>query len=341
VLVPSGPGSRPKLTISALRLWLPWLLRRSPYLATAYLVPGRADPRLREATMLGVTSVNRCAACRRVHERWGAVVGLPARYPEGFPTEAAAAYRFGQALAAQGPRGATLAPGSSRRHRHELEAAAILMQLANLTGNRLLPEDGRRPGLGALTARLYDVGMQAADRGGLRRARVRVTSGAVGDVLEIGIGTGLNLGAYPLGTTLHAVDPSRSALAVAARRARRVGRPVTLRVGDAAALPYPDDSFDVIVGTFVLCSVSDVATTLGECRRVLRPGGSLRVLEHGRSRHPLMARSQTWLAPAWASIAGGCRLDHDVRTSIAAAGLRIMQERTRGDGLLTEIVAAA
>ncbi len=205
MLLLSGPRSRPKLTTRALRLWLPWLVRRSPYLATAYLVPGRADPRLREATMLGVTSVNRCAACRRIHERWGAVVGLPARDPEGFPAEAAAAYRYGQDIATHGPRGTIPAPGSSRRHRHELEAAAILMQLANLTGNRFLPESGRRPGLGALTARLYDLGMRAADRGGLRRARVRVTSGAVGDVLEIGIGTGLNLGAYPAGTTLHAV----------------------------------------------------------------------------------------------------------------------------------------
>ncbi len=146
MLLLSGPSSRPKLTTRALRLWLPWLVRRSPYLATAYLVPGRADPRLREATMLGVTSVNRCAACRRVHERWGAVVGLPARDPEGFPTEEAAAYRYGQNVAAQGPRGTIPAPGSSRRHRHELEAAAILMQLANLTGNRFLPESGRRPG---------------------------------------------------------------------------------------------------------------------------------------------------------------------------------------------------
>jgi len=87
--------------------------------------------------------------------------------------------------------------------------------------------------------------------------------------------------------------------------------------------------------------VGDVETTLRECRRVLRPGGSLRVLEHGRSSRPVVARSQTWLGPAWARIAGGCRLDHDVRASIEAAGLVIIEERTRGDGLLTEVVAAA
>jgi SAM-dependent methyltransferase len=341
VLLPSSPGPRPKLTTSAVRRWLPWLVRRSPYLATAYLIPGRVDPRLREATMLGVTSVNRCVACQRVHERWGAVVGLPVHDPKGFTTEAAAAYRYGQGVAAYGPRGATSAPTSSRRHRRELEAVAVTMQLANLSGNRFLPEHRPKPSLGTLTARLYDLGMRTADRGGLRRARVRVTSGAVGEVLEIGMGTGLNLGAYPADTTLHAIDPSGSALAVAAQRARRLGRPVTIRLGDAAALPYPDDSFDVVVGTFVLCSVGDIVATLRECRRVLRPGGSLRVLEHGRSRQPVVARSQAWLAPAWAHIAGGCRLDHDVRASIEAAGLVIVEERTRGDGLLTELVATA
>jgi SAM-dependent methyltransferase len=344
VLLTSGPDSRPTLTPTAVRRWVPRLVRRSPYLVTAYLLPGRVDPRLREATMLGVTSVNRCVACQRVHERWGAVVGLAARDPAGFPAPAAAAYRYGQSMAAHGPRGAIPAPGSGVRHRRELEAAAIVMQLANLTGNRFLPDGGRRPGpgalLGALAARLYDLGMRAADRGGLRHARVRVTSGAVGDVLEIGIGTGLNLRAYPADTALHAVDPSRSALAVAARRARRIGRPVTLWLGDATALPYPDDSFDVIVATFVLCSVGDIPMTLRECRRVLRPGGSLRVLEHGRSRRPMVARSQTWLAPVWAGIAGGCRLDHDVRASIESAGLVIDEERARGDGLLMEIVAA-
>ena len=329
------------LTTGTLHRWLPSLVRGMPYLATSYLVPGRVDPRLREAAMLGVTSVNRCAACQRVHERWGAMVGLSTRDPEGFVADEAAAYRYGQDVAASGTRGAPFMPGMSRRHGHELAAAAIAMQLANLSGNRFLPEHRPKPSLGAATAHLYDLGMRLVDRAGLHRARVRVTSGAVGDVLEIGIGTGLNLRSYPRDTSLHAVDPSPSALAVARGRARRLGRSVALQLGDAAALPYPDDSFDVVVGTFVLCSVADIEMTLRECRRVLRPGGSLRVLEHGRSRREVVARSQSWLTPAWARVAGGCRLDHDVRASIEAAGLVIEDERARGDGLVTEIVARA
>ena len=116
-------------------------------------------------------------------------------------------------------------------------------------------------------------------------------------------------------------------------------RPVVLTAGDAATLPYVDDSFVVVVGTFVLCSVGDVASTLSEGRRVLRPGGTVRFLEHARSNHRAIGWLQTRLAPAWCRVSGGCRLDHDVRSAIESAGLRIVEERSRGGGLLIEVVA--
>jgi AhpD family alkylhydroperoxidase len=333
---------RPTLTRLALRRWLPALARRSPDLVTAYLLPGRVAARSREATMLGVTSVNRCRACARVHERWGRAVGLGVGDPLGFTRSEAAAYRYGQALALDGPRSARPPDGLSARHERELEAAGILVQLANLAGNRFLPErePGRRILIGdALTARIYDAAMRGADRAGVRRARERVAGGTQGDVLELGIGTGLNLPAYPADASLHAIDPSKHALALAAQRAERLGRSVVLATGDAAALPYPDGSFDTVVGTFVLCSVDDVASALREGRRVLRPGGTLRFLEHARSDHAGIARLQTRLAPTWARASGGCRLDHDVRSTLETAGLRIISERTRARGLLIEVVA--
>jgi ubiquinone/menaquinone biosynthesis C-methylase UbiE len=294
--------------------------------------------------MLGVTSVNRCGACQRVHERWGRATGLRPDDLATLTVEQAAAYAYGQALAMQGPGGATAPLELGARHRGELEVAGMAMQLANLAGNRFLAAPGPRASrqvAGALIARIYDLGMRAADRAGLRRARERIASSAHGDILEIGIGTGLNLALYPVGATIQAIDPSDASLDVAARRADRLGRPVTLTAGDAADLPYPDGSFDVIVGTFVLCTVPDLGSVLSECRRVLRPGGALRFLEHGRSDRMAIARAQTWLAPAWARVAGGCRLDHDVRASIEAAGLRIVEERSRGTGLLVEVVATS
>ena len=335
-------GERPTLTRAALRQWLPALRRRTPDLVSAYLLPGRVPASIREATMLGVTSVNRCCACARVHERWGRAVGLAVHDPIGFTAGEAAAYAYGQALAVEGPRSASPSVDLSRRHGRELEAVGVLMQLANLAGNRFLPERGDAPRgqVGdAVTASAYDAAMRAADRAGLRHVRQRLVAGARGDVLEIGIGTGLNLAAYPPDADLHAIDPSEHALALAEQRAARLGRSVTLTSGDAAALPYPDGSFDTVVGAFVLCSVGDVAATLQEGRRVLRPGGTLRFLEHARSDHAGIARLQTSLAPAWARASGGCRLDHDLHASLASAGLRVIEARSRAGGVLREVVA--
>lgn len=217
------------LALAEVRRWLPTLARRFPYLVPAYLVPGRVPARTREATMLGVTSVNRCRACARVHERWGRAVGLRVQDPLRFAPGEAHAYAYGQALAIEGPRSVIPPAGLDARHRRELEAAGVLMELANLAGNRFLPERGLAPRVqlgDALTARVYDTAMRIADRAGLRRARERIVAGAQGDVLEIGIGTGLNLSAYPANATIHAIDPSEHGLALAERRAARMGRSI-------------------------------------------------------------------------------------------------------------------
>ena len=334
---------RPELTTTTLRRWLPTFVRRLPDLFSAYLVRGRVSPRLREATMLGVTSINRCAACNRVHQRWALATGLRIDDPDDLAPDEAAAHAYGQALAMTGPRGVEPPPTLSGRHRRELEAAGVVMELANLAGNRFLPARGPTPRLqigGTRTARLYDWAMRMADRAGLRRARERIAGGASGRVLEIGIGTGLNLAAYPPEASLRGIDPSAAALAVAGRRADALAVRVALDVGDAAAMPYADGAFNVVVGTFVLCSVGDVAATLRESRRILRPGGSLRFLEHARSNHRSIAWLQGWFAPPWARVSGGCRLDHDVRDAIESAGFSVTEARSRFGGLLVEIVAA-
>jgi SAM-dependent methyltransferase len=104
-------------------------------------------------------------------------------------------------------------------------------------------------------------------------------------------------------------------------------------------MPYADGAFDVVVGTFVLCSVGDVEATLRESRRILRPSGTLRFLEHARSDHRSIAWLQGKLAPPWARVSGGCRLDHDVRAAIDGGGFRVTETRSRAGGLLVEIVA--
>ena len=335
------PGPRrPRLTSRALRVWVPPLVRRLPAVASAYLLPGRVSPRIREAAMLGVTSINRCEACAAVHGRWAAGAGL--QMGDLTPGEASA-YDFGQRLAVSGPHGATPSADLSARHQRELMGLGILMELANLAGNRFLAPRPVRSGLQVgdrRTARLLDLGMRAADLAGLRHARKRVAGGARGDVLEIGIGTGPNLHVYPAGVAVHGIDVSGPALAIAAERAHRRGRTVTLVEGDAAVLPFPDASFDTVVATFALCSVGDVGLSLREARRVLRPGGRVRLLEHARATDPTIGAIQDRSAPAWARISGGCRLDHDVIRAVRDAGLMIIEERRRAGGVLVEVVAA-
>ena len=334
------PFVRPKLTSRALRRWVAPLVRHAPSLASAYLLPGRVSPRTREAAMLGVTSINRCEACEAVHDRWATGVGLRR---DAFTTDEAAAYAFGQRVAVSGPHEAQPPEGMSRRHRRELMAVSVLMELANLSGNRFLTPRVAAPSLqvGDLrTAHVLDAGMRAADRLGLRHARARVVGGARGDTLEIGIGTGSNLAIYPAGTVLHGIDVSAPALSLAARRAGRAGRRVTLVEGDAAGLPFDDASFDTVVATFVLCSVADVEQSLREARRVLRPGGTIRLLEHARARHRAIGALQERSASAWALVSGGCRLDHDVLQAVRDAGLVVIEERQRAGGLLVEVVAA-
>jgi ubiquinone/menaquinone biosynthesis C-methylase UbiE len=173
------------------------------------------------------------------------------------------------------------------------------------------------------------------------QARHRLAAQAHGEVLEIGIGSGRNLHVYPADAKVHGIDPSAAVLAMARARGRALGREPALTIGDAGRLPFPDASFDTVVATFVLCSVDDVDATLREARRVLRPGGTVRLLEHARSRHSRLARAQRALAPAWARAAGGCRLDHDVRESVRAAGFRVISERGRAGGILVEQVVTA
>ncbi len=334
------PPVRPVLTTAALRRWLPPLGRRFPDLLTAFLLPGRVAPSVREAAMLGVTSVNRCEACEAVHDRWAGAVGL--RVDAMSPAEAEA-WAFGERLAVDGP---TADPprGFRTRHRRELVAAAMFMELANLGGNRWArqhpPLDPALQVADPGAARFLDGLMRTGDRLGLRHHRHRLAREATGDVLEIGVGTGVNLLAYPADARLHGLDISPSAMSLAAERALRHGLEIELVEGDAADLPFADDSFDHVVATFTLCSVGDVAGTLREVRRVLRPGGTVRLLEHARARPAAVAALQDRLAPAWARASGGCRLDHDVLASLRAAGFTVVRSEARLGGLLVAVVAA-
>jgi ubiquinone/menaquinone biosynthesis C-methylase UbiE len=129
-------------------------------------------------------------------------------------------------------------------------------------------------------AHRYDRQMQFFDRKLFGDSRAWVCRQAKGQVLEVAIGTGLNLGYYPEGVQLTGIDFSPAMLAQARDRARQLGRDVDLQEGDALALAFPDNSFDTVVCTYSLCAVPDDRQAITEMGRVLRPGGRLLLADH-------------------------------------------------------------
>lgn len=126
----------------------------------------------------------------------------------------------------------------------------------------------------------YDRQIGFLDRHVFRDTREWICAKASGDVLEVAVGTGLNLPHYPAGVRLTGVDWSPRMLAIAQRRATSLGRDIDLRLGDAQALDLADISFDTVVCTFSLCAIPDERQALREMARVLRPGGLLLLADH-------------------------------------------------------------
>lgn len=151
--------------------------------------------------------------------------------------------------------------------------------------------------------------------------RGRLAAGAEGRVLEIGIGSGLNLPFYGARVSeVIGLDPSARLIAMAASAAARSPAPVELLEASAEAIPLDDRSVDTVVTSWTLCSIADVHRALGEARRVLRPGGRLLFVEHGLSPDPGVRRWQDRLTPLWGRIGGGCHLNRPIAGLIEVAG---------------------
>jgi ubiquinone/menaquinone biosynthesis C-methylase UbiE len=159
----------------------------------------------------------------------------------------------------------------------------------------------------------------------IMKQRAKVVPFAEGRVLELGLGSGLNLPFYDPAkvSSVHGVDPSAELRELAKAAPRPDGIEVSVEEGVAEALPFEDHSFDSVVCTFTLCSVHTPASALAEARRVLKPGGRFFYCEHGLSPDAGVARWQRRLEPLWKRMAGGCHLTRPITTSIAGAGFSI------------------
>ncbi|RSN45906.1 SAM-dependent methyltransferase [Amycolatopsis sp. WAC 04197] len=187
-------------------------------------------------------------------------------------------------------------------------------------------------------SRNYDREMQFMDRKLFGDSRAWACGQATGDVLEVAVGTGLNLPLYPDGVTLTGIDLSDGMLAIARGRAERLGHPVTLRRADAHDLPFEADSFDTVVCTLGLCAIPDDGRALREMARVLRPGGRLILLDHIVSSSRAV-RGLRWIAEKITVPMAG---EHFLRRpfdKIGDLGLAVEQRERFKLGLVERLVA--
>ena len=179
---------------------------------------------------------------------------------------------------------------------------------------------------GRIFAAMYERMMSNTEDAGLRDHRRAIVGRARGRVLEIGAGTGLNLDHYGPGVTeLVLTEPEEP---MARRLQAKLDKGEVVPAG-ADDLPFPDDSFDTVVSTLVLCTVPDQQRAIAEIQRVLKPDGQLLFLEHVRSHDPKTAKWQDRLLPVWRTIGHGCHPNRDTAAALTQAGFRLEMESWR------------
>jgi len=154
--------------------------------------------------------------------------------------------------------------------------------------------------------------------------RKRVVASAEGRVLEIGIGSGLNLPFYPAAVReILGLEPSPQLVSMAKEVAAASLSPVMFVEGSAESIPLDSVSIDTVVTSWTLCTIPQAATALDEMRRVLKPSGRLLFVEHGLAPDESVQKWQDRLTPAWRCLSGGCHLNRPIRRMIEHAGLRL------------------
>jgi ubiquinone/menaquinone biosynthesis C-methylase UbiE len=163
------------------------------------------------------------------------------------------------------------------------------------------------------------------------RMRQLVVPRARGRVLEVGIGTGLNMRYYDksLVTRITGLDPALQLHPLARERIAQSGLQVDLVGVSAEKIPLPDASFDTVLITYTLCTIPNPQAALLEMRRVLAPDGRLLYCEHGRAPEASVQRWQTRLQPLWGPVAGGCQLGRDIAALLTEAGFTLPDLQTR------------
>lgn len=183
---------------------------------------------------------------------------------------------------------------------------------------------------GRIFSAIYDPLLRATEEAGLWEMRRETLAGASGRTIDIGAGTGANLGLFPAGTDVVMAEPDPHMIKRLRRKLAESGSEVELVEAGAEELPFEDDSFDTATFTLVLCTVPDPYAALTEAARILKPGGQLLFLEHVRAQQPGTARWQDRLETPWRLFADGCHCNRDTVANIESSPLTL-EELQRGE----------
>ena len=184
-------------------------------------------------------------------------------------------------------------------------------------------------------AEVYDVVCGWQERAGFLEWRSKLVADLEGDVVELGAGTGRNFVLYPAGVRVFASDYDPVMLERAKARAEQAPVSVQLFVADAQRLPFSERSIDTVVIGLMLCSVPNVRQTLSEVRRVLKPEGRVRFVEHIRDpKGGVLAHAQDLVNPAWRAISGGCNMNRRTGEWVEEMGFTLKREHLFKSGVL-------
>ncbi|WP_204498121.1 class I SAM-dependent methyltransferase [Aquibacillus albus] len=179
----------------------------------------------------------------------------------------------------------------------------------------------------------YDIAMKPLEQTKFKRIRKGLLKEAVGRVLEIGSGTGVNFTYYSNALQVDAIEPNPLMMEQSLKRQRKAKIPIQTYLVSAEKLPFSDNTFDSVVATLVFCTIPDPEKALREIERVSKPGATLLLFEHVKMSHPFLGKTQEVLTPLWKKVCDGCHLNRDTLKLVERSSFSIMNVHTFYKGL--------